>query len=91
LIPSSFTADPKDPHSDFLTLHSARNIIFWFHIVDARVIAMLAGDKIDIETRAKSLIHAALDAGGKDNVTVLIAENVKGLSEEDQVGPPDSV
>ena len=28
----------------------------------------------DIETKAKSLIRAALDAGGKDNMTIVIAE-----------------
>ena len=28
----------------------------------------------DIETKAKSLIQAALDAGGKDNITVAMAE-----------------
>ena len=28
----------------------------------------------DIETKAKFLIKAALDAGGKDNMTIVIAE-----------------
>jgi serine/threonine protein phosphatase PrpC len=29
---------------------------------------------MDIETKAKSLVQAALDAGGSDNMTVVIAE-----------------
>jgi serine/threonine protein phosphatase PrpC len=28
----------------------------------------------DLETKAKSLVEAALDAGGKDNITIVIAE-----------------
>jgi hypothetical protein len=28
----------------------------------------------DLETKAKSLVEAALDSGGKDNITIVIAE-----------------
>ena len=42
--------------------------------VSAETIASLLTSPDDIETRAKSLIQAALDAGGKDNITIAMAE-----------------
>lgn len=42
--------------------------------VPAETISSLLAIPTDIETKAESLIKAALDAGGKDNITVLIAE-----------------
>ena len=42
--------------------------------VSAETITSLLTSPDDIQTRAKSLIQAALDAGGKDNITVAMAE-----------------
>jgi protein phosphatase len=42
--------------------------------VSAETIASRLISPNDIETRVKSLIQAALDAGGKDNITVAVAE-----------------
>lgn len=42
--------------------------------VSAETITSLLNSADDIETRVKSLIQAALDAGGKDNITVATAE-----------------
>ena len=35
--------------------------------------AILVNDT-DLETKAESLVQAALDSGGKDNITIVIAE-----------------
>jgi len=42
--------------------------------VSVETIASCLTSPDDIETRAKSLIQAALDAGGKDNITIAMAE-----------------
>ena len=42
-------------------------------IENKTMISLLMGD-IDFETKTKSLVDAALDSGGKDNITIVIAE-----------------
>jgi protein phosphatase len=42
--------------------------------VSSETITSLLASPDDIETRVKSLVQAALDAGGKDNITVAMAE-----------------
>jgi PPM family protein phosphatase len=42
--------------------------------ITAETMISLLVAEIDLETRAKSLVAAALDAGGPDNITVVIAE-----------------
>lgn len=42
--------------------------------INAETISSVLTASADIETKAKSLIKAAMDAGGKDNMTIVIAE-----------------
>ena len=42
--------------------------------VSLETISSILDHGTDIETKAKSLVKAALDSGGKDNITVVIAE-----------------
>lgn len=42
--------------------------------VPAATISSILTEPADIETKAKSLVDAALNAGGKDNVTIVIVE-----------------
>ena len=42
--------------------------------IAAETIISLLGAETDLETKAKSLVEAALDSGGKDNITLVIAE-----------------
>jgi serine/threonine protein phosphatase PrpC len=42
--------------------------------LSAEAITFLLSSPVDIETKAKSLINSANDAGGKDNITIVIAE-----------------
>ncbi len=42
--------------------------------VTTETMASLLTFQTNIETKAKSLIQAALDAGGKDNITIIVAE-----------------
>jgi len=41
-----------------------------------KMMSLLNADT-DIETRARSLVQAALDAGGSDNITLLIASTIR--------------
>jgi len=42
--------------------------------VSPETISNILARSTDIETKAKSLVKAALDSGGKDNITIVIAE-----------------
>jgi len=42
--------------------------------ISTETIVSLLVDKTDLESKAKSLVEAALDSGGKDNITILLAE-----------------
>ena len=42
--------------------------------IDNEHLTSLLEAKTNLETKAKSLVQAALDAGGKDNITIMIAE-----------------
>jgi len=42
--------------------------------ISTETISSILNSSTDIETKAKFLIQAALDAGGKDNMTIVIAE-----------------
>jgi len=42
--------------------------------ISVETLISLLVDKTDLESKAKSLVEAALDSGGKDNITILLAE-----------------
>ena len=42
--------------------------------IDNEHMTSLLEAKTNLETKAKSLVQAALDAGGEDNITIVIAE-----------------
>jgi protein phosphatase len=46
----------------------------FFNGVNSDIIISLLTSKTDIENKAKSLVEAALDAGGKDNITVVVVQ-----------------
>jgi serine/threonine protein phosphatase PrpC len=45
-------------------------------LIATEIIISVLLDKTDLETKAKSLVEAALDSGGKDNITIVIAERL---------------
>ena len=45
-------------------------------IIATEIIISVLLDKTDLEIKAKSLVEAALDSGGKDNITIVIAERL---------------